>query len=433
MNLDSTFSDILVKLLKPVTQKIVLAVSGGSDSLALLFLASNFRALHNIDLTVITVDHDLRGDSAKEAQYVEEISKNLGIKHVTLKWHRIQGASTMHANSREARYNLMTDYCLKHGIDVILTAHHADDKIENFFIRLSKSSGLFGLSPSESNIYNNVKIFRPLSNIYKKDLTEYINSLEVNYFDDPSNYDSKYQRSNIRKWIDLMPEELEPELFKSRIIQSLEYIKESAYYMRDVFKSELSKRAVIHESGYANYIFEEKYSYIEFMILSHLLTMISGYDFTPRAHSVKTLYEKLTSKEDVKSTLHGCLVVKKNKEVTIYRSFGKVFPIEVSLDKNVKWDNRWRSKIDDVNFMVGNLSMDDYVNLKKDKNFTSLVKKINHNILFSIPVIFEKNILEIKMKKIIAIPHIGYYNDFRYEKDMMVFEPNYTSRLIHFC
>lgn len=433
MNLDSLFTDILSKLMKPLPQKIALAVSGGVDSLALLFLASNFRINNNIDFTVITVDHDLREDSAKEAQYVEKISRDLGIKHVTLKWHREKNDSTMHAASREARYNLMTNYCLDQGIDTILTAHHADDKIESFFIRLSKASGLFGLSPSESNIYNKVRILRPLSNIYKKDLTEYITSLGISYFDDPSNYDSKYQRSNIRKWIDLMPEELEPELFKSRIIQSLAHIKESADYMRGIFTGALEKRVVIHESGYASYIFNEKYSYIEFMILSHLLTTISGYDFTPRANSIEILYNKLNSKEDVKSTLHGCIIVRKNKEITIYRCFGKNPPLDALLDKNIKWDNRWRSKIDDPNLMVGNLSMDDYINLKKDESFISMVKKINHNILFTIPVIFEKNILGIKMKKIIAIPHIGYYNDFRYGKDVLIFEPNYTSRLIHFC
>lgn len=430
MALNNLFSDVLFKSLNPLPSKLAVAVSGGGDSLALLYLTNSFASKSNIEITAITVDHDLRAESAKEAEYVGQLSKNLGIKHVILKWERDNNVRVMHADSRKARYSLMTDYCINHGIGIILTAHHADDKIESFFIRLSRASGLFGLSPAESNIYKNIRILRPLSKIYKKDLVSYIDSLGIKYFDDPSNYDTKYQRSNIRKWIELMPEALSPDLFKTRILQSLDHIKESAGYMSDLFKKELEERARIYESGYASYIFKQEYNYIEFMLLSHLITIISGYDFTPRADSVKNLYNRLNSKEEVKSTLHGCVIIKKDDNVFVHRSFGKRSPVDVVLDKNIKWDNRWRSLFTNHNIKVGYLSMDDYIALKNDKQFAFIIKKCDRNILFTVPVIFENNILDTKTKKIIAIPHIGYYNDSRYGKDVLVFEPNYTSRLI---
>ncbi len=432
MNINSTFRSSISNSLDILPQKIAVAVSGGPDSLALLMLSNSFAIEQKIDLTAITVNHNIREEAKKEAEYVSVICSNLGIKHVILSWKREGDLSTMHAHSREARYNLMTDYCNKNEIPVLLTGHHADDKIESFFIRLSRASGLLGLSPAEENIYRNITVLRPLSNIYKKELIDYISSFNINYIDDTSNYDPKYQRSNIRKWIEMIPEELEPNLFKNRILKSLDHIKEISSYISEIIDQNLNDRAIIHEAGYATYKFSNCYNYIEFMILSHLLTMISGYNFTPRSSSIKKLYEKLVKEESSKSTLHGCIIVKKANHVFIYRSFGKQKPEEVPLSKDTKWDNRWESSINEDNLFIGHLSMEDWITLKNDKNFTQKDIKIDHNILFTIPVIFEKNILEVKTKKILAIPHIGYYNNPRYNKDSLVFKPNYKSRLIHF-
>lgn len=291
-------------------QKIAIAVSGGPDSFALLLLAHHWAKEKAINIVALTIDHQLRKESLAEAQYVAKICDEHNIDHHILPWHREKDTSSMHDSARKARYYLLTQYCLANNIDSILTAHHADDEIENFFIRLSKASGLIGLSSSNINYYNNIKILRPIFNAYKKELKHYISLHNLTPCEDPSNQDPKYQRSNIRKWIGDMPVELEPDLFKSRILQSLGHLKNSAEELKRIFIKALAERVIILPNGSAVYNFKPYSNEIETLILAHLVTTISGAYDTPRAESIERLLNKFLTNESCKATLHGCALEK---------------------------------------------------------------------------------------------------------------------------
>ena len=227
-----------------------------------------------------------------------------------------------------------------------------------------------------------------------------------------------------------MPQELDPDLFKARILQSYDHLKDSSNAVKQQLIEELAKRSTIYPYGSASYSFSSsrfgQESEIELLILSHLLTTVSGFDHTPRAESVALLLQKLLSTESSKTTLHGCLIEKKHNKIYIYRSFGKTLPTPQLLSSKIKWDNRWRANLDNDNIIVSFLSMENYIELKKDKKFVDLAKNMDKNILFTIPTLF---IIE----KVIALPHMNYYNDSAAEKVTFTFEPSYTSRLIHFC
>ncbi|CEO16828.1 tRNA(Ile)-lysidine synthase [Rickettsia monacensis] len=179
--------------------KISIAVSGGSDSVALLYLANIWAEKNNIELFVISVDHNLREQSKQETHYIHNISNSLNRKHYSLSFDHQNNFSNLQERTREGRYDLITNLCLELDILVLLTAHHEDDYVENFCLRLERNSGIFGLSSSNINWYNNIQIIRPLYNIPKSELVEYLVSHNIKWFEDESNSSDKYRRNVIRQ------------------------------------------------------------------------------------------------------------------------------------------------------------------------------------------------------------------------------------------
>ncbi|MFV9936952.1 MAG: tRNA lysidine(34) synthetase TilS, partial [Rickettsia endosymbiont of Haemaphysalis japonica] len=179
--------------------KISIAVSGGSDSVALLYLANIWAEKNNIELFVISVDHNLREQSKQETNYIQNISNSLNRKHYSLSFDHQNNFANLQERAREGRYDLMTNLCLELDILVLLTAHHEDDYVENFCLRLERNSGIFGLSSSNINWYNNIQIIRPLYNIPKSELVEYLVRHNIKWFEDESNSSDKYRRNVIRQ------------------------------------------------------------------------------------------------------------------------------------------------------------------------------------------------------------------------------------------
>ena len=162
------FKPIIYKNIK--NNSFALAVSGGSDSLSLAYLSKLYSLEQKNKLHVLIVDHQLRKESKKESLKVKSILKRKKIESTILKWRGKVPKSNIQKNARNIRYNLISEYCFKNGIKYLVTAHHLDDQIENFFIRLFRGSGLTGLSSMpESFIFNNdLKIVRPFLGFKKK-------------------------------------------------------------------------------------------------------------------------------------------------------------------------------------------------------------------------------------------------------------------------
>ena len=123
---------------------LALAVSGGSDSVALMHLAAAWR--QRPDFTVLTVDHGLRTGSAAEAQQVGQWSAGLGLQHVLLRWDAAKPVTALQAKARAARYDLMTNWCDAQGVAWLLTAHTLDDQAETVLMRLARTSSIDSLA-----------------------------------------------------------------------------------------------------------------------------------------------------------------------------------------------------------------------------------------------------------------------------------------------
>ena len=126
---------------------LVLAVSGGPDSTALLVLAARWRATrkNGPDLLAITVDHGLRPEAAAEARAVRRLAQKLGVRHRTLRWEGKKPATGLQQAAREARYALLSAAAKAAKAGHILTAHTLDDQAETVLIRMPRGSGLTGL------------------------------------------------------------------------------------------------------------------------------------------------------------------------------------------------------------------------------------------------------------------------------------------------
>jgi len=299
---------------------VALAVSGGPDSIAMLHMMHE----KDVKFIVLTVNHNLRAESLGEAKHVASICKNLGIKHVILDWNHEGITSNIHDQARDARYSLMTDWCKAHNIKILCTAHHMDDRVEHFFVRVSRGAGLLGLIDHEAMLYNGVMIARPMFAFTKSELLEYLQIKGVKYCEDKSNLDSKYLRTNIRKWLDAMPLELAPELFRKRVIGVKENLARASKVIQRIFDEEMSK--VIFEGGGASLratipsLPEDEE--IAIMILSHILPQVSGQKDPPRMESLKKLYELLQNYTS-KTTLCGCIIEKKKNRIIVSKEVGR--------------------------------------------------------------------------------------------------------------
>jgi tRNA(Ile)-lysidine synthase len=399
--------------------KIAVAVSGGVDSLALLLLTRHWISQGQGQVIALTVNHNLRPEALSEAIHVQSICTKYDIEHHILTWEHDQIKGNLLEQARLARYKLMTDWCNRNDVSSILTAHHADDQIENFFIRLSKASGIFGLSNHHVNVMNNITILRPLFGIYKTELKKYVKDNNIPWCEDPSNKDPKYLRSNIRNWLCQMPQMLQ----KQSILQSIGYLSQVAEYIQEDFIALLESSTTIHLEGYAIYNIRHKpHALLHHMVLSHLLTTISGGFKRPRSEPIVRMLENV---EQGKVVLHGCAVECDNEILTIYREFGRKRPMPAPLSTEVKWDGRWRSSCSIQSLLVDYLKQEEYRALKTDSCVARLLESVPQKILFTIPVIR-------RLEKLIAIPHIDYYNDENLRHITFSFEPQYISRLTHF-
>lgn len=167
------------------------AVSGGPDSMALLWLAAT---LFPGQVQAATVDHGLRSGSAAEARMVAAYCAREHVPHMTLKPRApIQGS--LQAAARTERYALLDQWRDAQGLDHILTAHHADDQLETIIMRLNRSSGVGGLAAIRAA---NGAVLRPLLGWRRSELTQLALDQHLPFVDDPSNGDDRFDRARLR-------------------------------------------------------------------------------------------------------------------------------------------------------------------------------------------------------------------------------------------
>ena len=181
---------------------VAVAVSGGPDSMSLLFLVNAFIKFKKGNLIALIVDHRIRKNSKEEAKFISTYLYKNNINSQILTANKDKVSKKSMNEARNNRYNLLTDFCIKNNILHLFIAHHKDDNLETFLNRKIAGSDFYGLkSMSDLSFYNRVIIIRPLLNFSKKMLLDYNKKNKIEYINDPSNFNLYYTRPTIRNFL----------------------------------------------------------------------------------------------------------------------------------------------------------------------------------------------------------------------------------------
>ena len=384
--------------------RIALAVSGGRDSMALMYLVYRWKAhlALNIEIEVLTVNHNLRKAAEDECGFVQKIAKNYGFKHKVLIWEHEHVETSIQEKARKARYQLMLDYVREENIDTILTAHTSDDNIETFIMRLAKGSGLNGLkSINEIRHEDRIQIQRPLLSLSRSLTTEILRSTGNEWVDDPTNDDERFERVKIRNNISLLSSFNISSDNLTKTIQRLARAHESISFFTNLVSEELVE---LSELGHANVNFDKLRYYPKEIILrvfAKALTDVNGGNVS--LSSLEAVFAELIKTERSK-TLNGCQIIPQKNRYVIVRENRGISPVEIKINERISWDGRfdvYLKSCDKTNIVIDQIGNAD--DLRKMIDGTTFQSVPNY-VLRTLPGGFIKD-------KLVLLPNIhNIYN-----------------------
>ena len=316
-DLSKVFQNFKLKLDKLNKKNYLVAVSGGPDSLALVALSKAYMFHTKSKFHFVLIDHKIRKNSGLEAKKVQNLLKKKKINLKVLNNKKII-VKNIQAEARNSRYKILINYCNKNRIQILLTAHNLEDQVETFLMRLSRGSGLKGLSAMKplSNINTKVKLFRPLLDVKKSFLIKISKNIFGTYINDPSNKDLKFLRTKVRNLkIPLEKSGIKYEqIFRS--IQNLTFSKNTLEnYLNTIFEKIIKKKNNEISINYKKY--DELSDDIKLALINRSIKLLKNNYYDLRSKKVVNLIESLKKKDFKKSTLGGCFFFKKDKNLCL--------------------------------------------------------------------------------------------------------------------
>jgi tRNA(Ile)-lysidine synthase len=324
---------------------LVLAVSGGPDSMALMHLARRWATLVNrspATITVATVDHGLRPESAEETTFVRAHARALGFAHVTLVWSGEKPSAGLQAEARRARYALLTAQARASGAS-LLTAHTRDDQAETLIMRLARGSGVDGLAAiAVVSAREGVRLARPLLGFSKTRLTAYLRAASVPFVRDPSNENTAFERVRLRIAMKALANagvsKAALALSATRLGRARAALDEAAERFLDGFLrvSPLAHGEIDREA------FDALPDDIALRVLSRVFGLLGGRAEPPRMMRLERLLESLRSGQS-EATLGGALLIARAGRLSFYREPGRMKPEPLFLEPRIPsvWDGRF--------------------------------------------------------------------------------------------
>jgi tRNA(Ile)-lysidine synthase len=320
--------------------KIGVAVSGGSDSIALLRLLAREAGRGGPQICAVTVDHGLRPEAAGEAAHVAGLCAELSIAHDILHWHGWTGQGNLPDRARRGRYDLMADWAKARSISAIALGHTADDQAETLLMRLARGSGVDGLAAMQPyRLHQGITWLRPLLALRRADLRDWLCTLGQDWIEDPTNEDPAYDRVQARRAL----------AFLAPLGVSVDGLVATAERMRMASEAlsqmarDLAEKATRIDAGdviIARPQFEAAADETRYRLLAHALNWVGSAEYRPRFTALKMACD--TALQGRRVTLHGCLIMSAKRELRITRELAAVADLQSPAD--ALWDNRWRLK-----------------------------------------------------------------------------------------
>ncbi len=329
---------------------LLLAVSGGSDSMALMWLAARWAQATGWpgNLHVAVVDHGLRPESAAEAAFVVREASKLGLKAHKLKWAGPHPKTGIPAAAREARYKLLFGLA-RQSRAILLTAHTRDDQAETLLMRLARGSGIDGLAAMEAwSTRDGINLIRPLLGISRERLRATLREAGMTWLDDPTNENTAHERVRVRKALDVL-EGLG--LTRESIALSAHRLGRARSAL-EVATGGLMQVAVrIECNSFASVSLEGwKHGPAELQVRTVLALARmfgGGKDFS--LSGAERVRDWMLSGQSRATTFAGCRFARRAKVVLVGREAGRVddAPLEVSGKQaaRIDWDSRYEITI----------------------------------------------------------------------------------------
>lgn len=288
-----------------------IALSGGSDSTALLCLATD--AFGPERLRAVTINHGLREGAREEAEKAGATCAALGIAHEIVTLNLAKG-SDLQARARNARYGALSAWARENAISAIALGHTQDDVAETFLMRLSRGSGVDGLARMPARFEREGCTFlRPLLEARRSDLRDMLKARSLSWSDDPSNEDARFTRVQMRQaqaQLDALG--LTPE----RLSQTAKWMRAASEVCEQAADSWIAQHArADHGDAVLDPIaLREAPEETALRVLSRVLCNISGNPYRPRLSALSEAVQGASA-----TTLHGCLIYPHKGQLRITR------------------------------------------------------------------------------------------------------------------
>ena len=352
----------------PAGAPVAVAVSGGSDSMALALLAGDWaaetgeagRAGDSGDIHFLTFDHGLRRESAGEARQTGAWLAAKGLAHHILCWPQTlpKPASDVQAAARKARYEALEAWCVANDVKFLLLAHHLEDQAETLLMRLARGSGVDGLSalavsaPPVTRQDTELRLVRPLLNTPKARLVATLEARGQQWIEDPSNRDRSYLRVQARELLRDMPlDGLTPE----RLAATARRMARVREVLDDQTSRLLDAAVTLSDEGYAEIdaallVDAAEHEEIILRVLSRLISSIGGRAYPPRLEGVERLLCNLKAPGFAGATLAGCLFAPlesgKNMLLVAREAGTTDARQDITPGETVHWDGRFAVALD---------------------------------------------------------------------------------------
>jgi len=337
---------------------VLLAVSGGADSMALLHLAASWHARTEGPkprLQVATVDHGLRPESTVEAGWVAQRTAALGLPHRIVTWSDPKPATGVQAAAREARYRLLADLARTLGSApvAIALAHHLDDQAETFLMRLARGSGIDGLAamPARRALSAcagcddaSIDIVRPLLSVPKQRLIATLHGKGLSWLEDPTNDQPRFERVRLRRASGALRA---AGLGSDKLALSAARIARARQALEQATDALEAAAVDYHAGSFATLQrarLQAAPAEIGLRAIGRALALMGGQPGGPRLSLLERLVGRLNGATEVAGiTLSGCCVEVAGAEIRIYREPGRGGLPAVSLPPgaSVLWDRRF--------------------------------------------------------------------------------------------
>lgn len=314
------------------------AVSGGSDSLALLVLLAEWGQRYGRPIYAATVDHGLRPEASDEAAYVARVCADLGVAHETLPWADRPESGNLPDLARRARYRLLASWAERNDIGCVAVAHTMNDQAETFLMRLGREAGVDGLAAMAGHWRDGRVVFcRPALQVSRAELRDALTARNITWIEDPTNHDPSFDRARARRILDQLSDLGITARGLSRVSEHLAEVRTSLYWY--VFLAAQS-----HLRFHSGDVFVTRKGFrtvtrdVARRLIQQILMWISGADYVPRGRAMDLMLEAIRG--GTAMNLHGCVMTVMEDELHFTREEHAVAAARVPVSD--VWDQRWR-------------------------------------------------------------------------------------------